>query len=77
MFTQPSVIESESVDVCGMSSTKAALRQAKAAIDEHRYEDAAAQAEKVLVAEPQNYHAWVCSRLVTLQHRATNRSKAI
>jgi predicted negative regulator of RcsB-dependent stress response len=40
-----------------MSASKAALRAAKAAIDEQRYDDAAAHVEKVLVSEPRNYHA--------------------
>ncbi|KAI9823501.1 MAG: Superkiller protein 3 [Phylliscum demangeonii] len=40
-----------------MSTVKAALKAAKAAIDSLKYEDAVIQAEKVLAAEPDNYHA--------------------
>ncbi|KAI9787609.1 MAG: Superkiller protein 3 [Geoglossum umbratile] len=40
-----------------MSSTKAALKAAKAALDASKFDVAVAQSEKVLVADPQNYHA--------------------
>ncbi len=40
-----------------MASWKAALKATKVAIDEHRYEDALTQSEKVLISEPHNYHA--------------------
>lgn len=40
-----------------MSSVKEALKGVKSAIDGQHYEDAAAQAQKVLALEPNNYHA--------------------
>ncbi|KAI9676880.1 MAG: Superkiller protein 3 [Caeruleum heppii] len=39
-----------------MSTVKAALRAAKAAIDSQNYDEAVTQAEKVLADDPQNYH---------------------
>ena len=42
-----------------MSSTKAALKAAKAALDGHKYEEAAREAQKVLDVDPNNYHASV------------------
>lgn len=39
-----------------MSTLKLALKAAKAALDDHRFEDAAAEAEKVLALDPRNYH---------------------
>ncbi|MCJ1399353.1 Superkiller protein 3 [Xylographa trunciseda] len=40
-----------------MSNTKAALKAAKAALDGHKYEEAAKEAQKVLDVDPSNYHA--------------------
>jgi len=40
-----------------MSSTKAALKAAKAALDAHKYEDAIEQTKKVLAADPKSYNA--------------------
>ena len=40
-----------------MSSTKAALKAAKTALDAHKYEEAIEQADSVLKADPTNYHA--------------------
>jgi superkiller protein 3 len=40
-----------------MSSTRAALKAAKAALDASKFDVAAAQSEEVLAADPQNYHA--------------------
>ncbi|KAH0543323.1 hypothetical protein FGG08_002386 [Glutinoglossum americanum] len=40
-----------------MSGTKAALKAAKAALDASKFDVAVAQSEKVLAADPQNYHA--------------------
>ncbi|KAI9758533.1 MAG: hypothetical protein M4579_003025 [Chaenotheca gracillima] len=40
-----------------MSSTKAALKAAKAAIDAHQYSEAITQAKIVLASDSQNYHA--------------------
>lgn len=40
-----------------MSTTKTALKAAKAAIDAHKYEEATEQARKALAADPNSYHA--------------------
>lgn len=40
-----------------MSSTKAALKAAKSALDELKYEEAIQQAKKVLQIDDKNYHA--------------------
>ena len=40
-----------------MSSTKAALKAAKAALDARNYDEAIAQAELVISSDPQNYFA--------------------
>jgi superkiller protein 3 len=40
-----------------MSRSKAALKAVKAALDSQKYEDAAAQAKKLLETDPENYHA--------------------
>ncbi|MCJ1388954.1 Superkiller protein 3 [Xylographa bjoerkii] len=40
-----------------MSNTKAALKAAKAALDGHKYEEAAKEAQKVLDVDQNNYHA--------------------
>ena len=42
-----------------MSSTKAALKSAKAALDAGKYEDAIGHVKKVLTIDPNNYHAYV------------------
>jgi superkiller protein 3 len=42
-----------------MSATKAGLKAAKAALDAHKYEDAAKEARKTLEIDPKNYHASV------------------
>ena len=42
-----------------MSSSKAALKSAKAAIDAHKYDEAAREAQNVLNTDPTNYHASV------------------
>ena len=42
-----------------MSSSKAALKSAKAAIDAHKYDEAAREAQKVLSNDPTSYHASV------------------
>ena len=42
-----------------MSSTKAGLKAAKAALDAQNYEEAAIEARKVLGIDPNNYHASV------------------
>jgi superkiller protein 3 len=42
-----------------MSSSKAALKAAKAAIDGQNYNEAIHQARKVLEADAKNYHAFV------------------
>ena len=44
-----------------MSSNKMALKAAKAALDSHKYDDAAKEANKVLESEPRHYHAYVKS----------------
>ena len=44
-----------------MSSTKAGLKAAKAALDAHKYEDAAKEARRILDIDPKNYHASVRS----------------
>ena len=41
------------------SSNKASLKAAKAALDAHKYEDAAQEAGKVLASDPHHYHAYV------------------
>lgn len=43
-----------------MSSSKAALKAVKAAIDAHKYTDAAGEAEKVLEKDKDNYYASAC-----------------
>jgi len=40
-----------------MSGSKAALKAVKAALDSQKYEDAAAQAKKLLEVDAKNYHA--------------------
>ncbi len=42
-----------------MSTTKAALKAAKASLDAQKYEEAVEHANKVLAIDPQNYHAYV------------------
>ena len=42
-----------------MSSTKAALKAAKAALDANKYQDAIHQAQTVLKTDTNNYHAYV------------------
>ena len=42
-----------------MSGTKAALKAARAALDAHRYLDAAEQANKVLATDAHSYQAYV------------------
>ena len=42
-----------------MSTSKVALKAAKAALDAHRYEEAAKEARNALEVDPQNYHASV------------------
>ena len=42
-----------------MSSSKAVLKAAKAALDAHKYEEAVKEVQKVLVDDPKNYHAFV------------------
>ena len=42
-----------------MSSTRAALKAAKAALDAHKYNEAVEQAKKVLEFDSDNYHAYV------------------
>lgn len=42
-----------------MSSTRAALKAAKTALDGHRYNDAVEHANIVLNADSNNYHAYV------------------
>ena len=42
-----------------MSSSKAALKAAKNALDAHKYEDATKEARKAIKVDPQNYHASV------------------
>jgi hypothetical protein len=41
-----------------MSSSKTALKAAKAALDGHKYDEAAKQAQKVLEIDSNNYHAF-------------------
>lgn len=41
-----------------MSTTKAALKAAKAALDAKKYQDAIDQAKTVLKTDPNNYHAY-------------------
>ena len=41
-----------------MASSKAALKKAKAAIDDQRWEEVISQVETVLAADPQNYFAY-------------------
>lgn len=41
-----------------MSSTKAALKVAKAALDANKYQDAIDQAKLVLKTDAKNYHAY-------------------
>jgi superkiller protein 3 len=40
-----------------MSSTKAALKAAKAALDASKFDVAITHSEKALTTDPQNYHA--------------------
>ena len=42
-----------------MSSSKAALKAAKAAIDAHKYDEAVKEAHKALAIDSKNYHASV------------------
>ena len=42
-----------------MSTTKAALKAAKASLDAQNYDAAIENANKVLAVDPQNYHAYV------------------
>jgi superkiller protein 3 len=42
-----------------MSSTKTALKAAKAALDAEKYDDAVEQVKKVLTIDPNHYHAYV------------------
>lgn len=42
-----------------MSTSKAALKAAKAALDSQRYDEAATEAQKVLKGDLGNYHASV------------------
>lgn len=42
-----------------MSTIKAALKAAKAAIDAHKYDEAVEHVHKVLSTDPGNYHAYV------------------
>ena len=39
------------------SSSKSALKAAKAALDSHEYETAVGEVKKVLEQDPSNYHA--------------------
>lgn len=45
-----------------MSSTKAALKAAKAALDANKYEDAVDQAKAVLKTDSKSYHAYVLTQ---------------
>ena len=56
-----------------MSSTKSALKSAKAALDAHKYDEAIGQAQKVLELDPENYHAYV---LILLGPQAQLLSRA-
>lgn len=42
-----------------MSTSKAALKAAKGALDSHEYERAIENATKALKEDPQSYHAYV------------------
>ena len=42
-----------------MSSTKTALKAAKAALDAENYDDTVEHAKKVLTTDPNHYHAYV------------------
>jgi superkiller protein 3 len=42
-----------------MSTTKVALKAAKASLDVQRYDEAVEHTNKVLAVDPQNYHAYV------------------
>ena len=46
-----------------MASSKAALKKAKAAIDEQRWEEVVSQVETVLAADSQNYFAYASDAL--------------
>ena len=43
-----------------MSTSKASLKAAKAALDAHNYNEAIKEASKVLEADSKSYHALVC-----------------
>ena len=49
-----------------MATTKSALKAAKNALDAHNYSDAIENANKVLVADANNYHAYVLSALFAI-----------
>ena len=53
-----------------MSTTKAALKAAKAALDAREYNDAIDQAKKVLGSDSNNYHAYVVSKSPTVVNLA-------
>ncbi|MCJ1335027.1 Superkiller protein 3 [Bachmanniomyces sp. S44760] len=53
-----------------MSSTKAALKTAKIALDGRKYDEAINQTKKVLEIDPRNYHAYV---FLGLAHEKTDR----
>lgn len=49
-----------------MSSTKAALKAAKAALDTNNYHDAVDQAKAVLRTDPKNYHAYALKQITLI-----------
>ena len=51
-----------------MSSSKAALKAAKAALDAHKYDEAAKEVQNLLVDDPKNYHALVRSSPMRQSH---------
>lgn len=49
-----------------MSSTKAALKAAKAALDANKYQDAIDQARTVLKTDTNNYHAYILTSVAPI-----------
>lgn len=47
-----------------MPVIKNALKAAKLALDKQKYDEAAEQAKRILVMDPNNYHAYVYIRAV-------------
>ena len=59
-----------------MSTTKAALKAAKAALDAHKYSDAADEAKKALDLDQKSYHAQVFLGLALEKQNQYDASEA-